>query len=273
MSATLIQAWQKATPTSQNWLAKYGLRDRQKRPSFLQAITSDQPQQSRRSLLVTGIVVGAATAVIGWWWVAGKSIIPLAQQFIHLADASPYKVLTYSIGATLLPVAFFPETAVAIAGGILFGLAGGIVVTTITQTAGGMIAYEIGYWLKQRTTDKSAAADPASSPKLAPYLEPLQARPLETVLITRLLYLPHEWVSYACGWLEIEKRPFFLGTAFGLIPSTIVLTSIGASIRSGVLASTSLLSPPMLLINGGMVIGSIVVANHLRKPKLETKDE
>ncbi|MEZ4513835.1 MAG: VTT domain-containing protein [Chloroflexota bacterium] len=267
MSTTLIQAWQTPAPTGQHWSTKYGFGRKQKRPSFLQALTDDQPPQPRRSWLVTGVVAGAATAAVGWWWVAGKSVVPLAQQFIRFADASPYTTLVYGVGATLLPVAFFPATAVAIAGGILFGLAGGIVLTTVTQTAGGMIAYEIGYRLKQRTTNKPVLSEPVSSSTLAPYLKPLQERPFESVLITRLLYLPHEFVSYACGWLEIDKRPFFFGTALGLIPSTIVLTSVGAAIRNGVLASTSILSPTMLLINGGILAGSLVVAHYLRQSK------
>jgi uncharacterized membrane protein YdjX (TVP38/TMEM64 family) len=258
---TFTQAVQTNTNPRTNWPISWAKRRRQQRPSFFQAMTNDALQQSRRSWLVTGAVVGGVTATVGWWWVAGKSILPLTQQFISFADASPYTTLAYGVGATLLPVVFFPATAVAIAGGILFGLTGGIILTSITQTLGGMLAYEIGHRIQQYATN-----DTLSASKLAPYVKPLQERPFETVLITRLLYLPHEFVSYASGWLDIGKRPFFFGTALGLIPSTIVLTSVGATIRNGVLTSTSLLSPTMLLINGGILVGSLVVVNRLRNP-------
>ena len=120
-----------------------------------------------------------------------------------------------------------------------------------------MIAYEIGQRAKQWTTTTETHAS-----RLTPYL---QDKPFESVLIMRLLYLPHELVSYGCGWLELEKRPYFFGTLIGLIPSTIVLSSVGASIRNGLITSTSLLSPTMVLVNGGILVGSIVVANRLRQ--------
>ena len=236
------------------------------RPSFAQLLLDPnyKPSSTRRKWLIGAGVVGGVALIGGWVWATHQAVFPLMRQLITFAEASPYTPLAFGLGATLLPLAFFPETVVAIASGVLFGLTGGVVATVATQPAGGMIAYGIGRQLKERTTE-----DKPLSPKLAPYVAPLQERPFESVLIMRLLYLPHEFVSYACGWLAVEWQPYFWGTALGLIPSSIVFASVGASIRNGVLTNASLLSPQMLLVSGGVLVGGIVLAKALQQPQQE----
>ncbi|MEM7117059.1 MAG: VTT domain-containing protein [Chloroflexota bacterium] len=237
-----------------------------KRPSFAQAMIdpNSKPSSTRRKWLVRAGVVGGVVVIGSWAWAAHHAVLPLMGQLITFAEASPYTPLAFGLGATLLPLAFFPETVVAIGSGVLFGLTGGVVATVATQTVGGMMAYGIGRRLKERTTE-----DKPLSPKLAPYIAPLQDKPFESVLIMRLLYLPHELVSYASGWLQVDWQPYLWGTALGLIPSSIVFASVGASIRNGVLTNASLLSPQMLLISGGVLVGGFVLAKALQQPQQE----
>ena len=156
---------------------------------------------------------------------------------------------------------FFPQTIVVIAGGLLFDFKLGLVLALTAQAAGALLAYNIGWQLKTWHSQKQSF-----SSRIEPYTQWLKERPFASVTIIRLLNLPNELVSYTCGWLQIGWEPFLAGTVLGVLPSVFFLTLVGSTIRNGVLVTT--ISPPVLIVSGGALAASVLIAYHMRQPKL-----
>ena len=88
----------------------------------------------------------------------------------------------------------------------------------------------------------------------------LSGRGFLAVLTGRLVpVMPFVVVSYGAGLTGMRWAPYLLGTALGLVPSTVVQVGVGASAGFVVERAT----PALLALIGAVVLGVAVVATVL----------
>ncbi|MDO5718049.1 MAG: TVP38/TMEM64 family protein [Tissierellia bacterium] len=126
----------------------------------------------------------------------------------------------YIIILTLLPLLLFPDSVLVIAGGMVFGLKWGSILTSIGSLIGALIAYYIAKYLGRDAVEKFIKKDPVmiKSGKSGFIL----------ILILRLIPLfPFKLVSYSAGLAEVDIKEFSLATFIGSMPGILVYVNLG----------------------------------------------
>lgn len=130
--------------------------------------------------------------------------------------------IIYVVILILLPLLLFPDSVLVIAGGMVFGLWGGVVLTSIGSLLGGIISFVISKALGKGVVKKIIKRDIVifenKDTKSAFFL----------ILILRLIPLfPFKIVSYSAGLTDMKLRDFSLATVIGSLPGIIVYTNLG----------------------------------------------
>ncbi len=117
---------------------------------------------------------------------------------------------------------FFPKPVLATAAGLLFGVGWGSAIAVAGFTAGAMIAFAVARGLG-RDTVKGWLGE-----RLAVVERVFAKRGVEATLVIRLLpVLPFTLANYGAGVTSVRARDFALGTALGLVPSTVLAAVLG----------------------------------------------
>ncbi len=128
----------------------------------------------------------------------------------------------YIILFTLVPLTFFPDSVLAIAGGMCFGVCGGTVFTLIGAACGGTLAFFIARILGKGVAKK------LSHKELGGLSEKIEEKGFLIVLFLRLIPLfPFDVISYSAGLSHIKYRDFIAATFVGTIPGILVFSNIG----------------------------------------------
>lgn len=131
--------------------------------------------------------------------------------------------LVYIIMFSLVPLTLFPDSVLAIAGGLIFGLFKGYIYTTIGALIGGTISFYISrYWGRE-------VVKKLTKEKLDKVEEMINNRGFIIIFILRLIpLLPYDVISYGAGLTAVKYKDFLLATLFGTIPGILVFTNLGA---------------------------------------------
>lgn len=131
--------------------------------------------------------------------------------------------LVYIIMFALVPLTLFPDSILAIAGGLAFGLTKGYIYTTIGALIGGSISFYISRKLGRNVVKK------LTKEKLDNVEEMINERGFFIIFMLRLIPLfPFDIISYGAGLTSIRYKDFILATFVGTIPGILVFTNIGA---------------------------------------------
>ncbi|WP_040492901.1 TVP38/TMEM64 family protein [Ilumatobacter nonamiensis] len=196
------------------------------------------------------------------------STTEVGQRFLDNVGSEWWGVLAY-IGVYLLrPLVLFPASVLTVMGGILFGPWLGVAVVVVAANASAMVAYGVGRLLGGSDTDDQAAVAEASSDDRQSFITAwsrrLREHSFETVFVMRLLFLPYDLVSYACGALRIRWAPFLAATALGSLPGTVSFVLLGASLER-VDQGIDGVNPWAIVISVAIFVVSIVISRVLRK--------
>lgn len=130
--------------------------------------------------------------------------------------------LIYVVLLSLLPLLLFPDSVLVIAGGMLFGLFKGTILTSIGSLIGGVIAFLISRVFGSKVVRKIVKKDIAVFEKYKGYSG------FFLILIMRLIPLfPFKVVSYSAGLTDMKLMDFCLATVIGSLPGIIVYTNLG----------------------------------------------
>lgn len=167
--------------------------------------------------------------------------------------------IIYVVALTLLPLLLFPDSVLVIAGGMIFGLWEGVVLTSIGSLLGGIIAFIISRVLGKAVVKKIIKRDIVifdnKGTKSAFFL----------ILILRLIPLfPFKIVSYSAGFTDMKLKEFSLATVMGSLPGIIVYTNLGDK--------TTKLGTIEFYISIGLVVLLFAVSLILKKV-LQQKDK
>ncbi|MGL5693293.1 MAG: TVP38/TMEM64 family protein [Peptostreptococcaceae bacterium] len=133
--------------------------------------------------------------------------------------------LVYIIMFALVPLTLFPDSILAIAGGLIFGLGKGYIYTTIGALIGGSISFYISrYW--GRDIVKKITKE-----KLDKIEHMVNNQGFTIIFLLRLIPLfPFDVISYGAGLTCVKYKDFILATLIGTIPGILVFTNLGAQV-------------------------------------------
>ena len=123
---------------------------------------------------------------------------------------------------TFVPLTLFPDSVLAIAGGMCFGVMGGALCTMIGAIFGGTLAFFIS-----RTLGKGFAKK-FSNNEMQKISTKIQEQGFLIVLFLRLIPLfPLDLISYSAGLSKIKLKDFIFATVIGTIPGILIFSNIG----------------------------------------------
>lgn len=131
--------------------------------------------------------------------------------------------LVYLLMFTFVPLTFFPDSILAIASGLAFGLGKGLTLTVIGALLGGTLSFYISRLLGREAIKKLVK-------KEIPILNrDLKRSGFFIIVILRLIPLfPFDLISYGAGLSKIKYREFIFGSTIGILPGVYVFANIGA---------------------------------------------
>ncbi|GAA0091931.1 TVP38/TMEM64 family protein [Paraclostridium bifermentans] len=160
--------------------------------------------------------------------------------------------LVYIIMFALVPLTLFPDSILAIGGGIIFGLYKGYIYTLVGALIGASLSFYISRKLGRNFVKK------ITKEKLDYIEEMINTKGFFVILLLRLIPLfPFDVISYGAGITNIKYRDFIFATIVGTIPGILVFTNIGA--QSVDIGSNSFYLSIMALIL--LILSSIVLKN------------
>lgn len=188
-----------------------------------QSQTNSRWQQQSSKLI--GLIFWLLLLGCYWFYVQanGLTVADAAFELTNIITGTVFGPLIFILIYTLRPLIFFPSLIGTMLGGFLFGPIGAVY-TIVGGNASAMVAYLIGRFFSQGFLENDA-----DDTLIQRYSGRLRENSFETILIMRLILLPYDFVSYACGFLKINWQAFLLGTAIGSVVGTISFTYLGTS--------------------------------------------
>lgn len=130
--------------------------------------------------------------------------------------------IIYIILFTFVPLTFFPDAILAVAGGMAFGVVKGSIYTIIGAVFGGSLAFFIASYFGKDLILK------LTKNKHSFNFLSKGHREFFTILILRLIPLiPFDIISYGAGLTGIKFKNFLLATIIGIIPGVVVFSNLG----------------------------------------------
>jgi uncharacterized membrane protein YdjX (TVP38/TMEM64 family) len=170
----------------------------------------------------------------------------------YVAPFGKLAPLVYIVMFALVPLTLFPDSVLAIGGGLIFGLVKGYVYTLIGALLGASLSFYISRKLGRSFVKK------ITKEKLDTVEEMINSKGFFIILLLRLIPLfPFDIISYGAGLTNIKYRDFLFATIIGTIPGILVFTNIGA--QSVNIGSNSFYISIMALIL--LLLSSILLKN------------
>jgi uncharacterized membrane protein YdjX (TVP38/TMEM64 family) len=160
--------------------------------------------------------------------VAAVVDLPTADELrVHVRGAGPLGVVGFVAFCALGTAAFFPKPVLATVAGLLFGVLPGVALAVAGFTAGALISFVIA-----RKLGRAAVAPRLGHGRLRVLDAVFATRGLSATLVLRLLPLvPFTASNFGAGVTAVPLRSFAIGTAVGLVPSTLLAAVLGDALQ------------------------------------------
>lgn len=140
----------------------------------------------------------------------------------YVVSFGVYAPVIYIVLFTFVPLTLFPDSILAIAGGMIFGLINGVIYTMIGALCGATVAFFLSK-IFGRGLFKSSLSE-----KMRGVESEIENRGFMVVFMMRLIPLfPFDVISYGAGLSKIKYKDFIIATAIGTLPGIFVFTNIG----------------------------------------------
>ncbi len=194
-----------------------------------------------------------------WAWTHGLTPRQSAISLVDEMRSSRWGPLLF-IGAELIrPLLLLSAAMLTIGAAFLYGPVFGLFLVVIATNASALIAYSVGRLFRHG----GPHADQGDT-RIARYRSRLQSRSFETIATLRLIFMPYDLVSYACGIARVRPLVFFAATALGSLPGTITFVMFGASLER-LTDDTPTISWPLALGSAGMLAVTLTIAHTLHR--------
>ena len=178
--------------------------------------------------MIAGAWIGAIVAFQIYRVSSGLDTVDALQQFTRTASTSWWAIGIF-IGLYLLrPLLLIPGALLTVVGGMVFGAVLGIPVVLLAANGSALVAFGVGMaFIGPRSPVEQTAA---ATTLRARWADRMRRNAFESILLMRLLFLPYDLVSYTAGMLRMRWQAFLAANAIGILPGTIALVLLGASI-------------------------------------------
>lgn len=200
-----------------------------------------------------GLVVGALQL---YAWREMLSPAEVVGQLVLACRSGPAGPLLFIGVAAFSPLLLVPAALLGGLAGACFGPVLGVLYTLIGCNLSALLTYGLGRLSRQEHGRLARLC--------ARYGPRLQRRPLLSVIVLRLSFLPYDPVNYLVGLLHVRPGPFLLGNTLGSLPGVVAIVLAGnavGSIRDGAAG----LNPAILLSAVVLMAASAVLAVVLRR--------
>ena len=178
-----------------------------------------------------------------------------------IRSAGHLSTFLYVLILTVLPLFLFPDSVIVMAGGMVFGLFWGTILTSVGSLIGALLAYYIAKYFGSGFVKKFVKVDlvDITSGRSGFFL----------ILILRLVPLfPFKVVSYSAGLADVDVREFSFATLIGSMPGILVYVNLGDKVNR--IGSSEFYWALFLLIALTIVFS---LAKFLYEKKEKTKEE
>lgn len=184
----------------------------------------------------------------------GGGVGAVMARVLRYVGGSPAGILVL-IGVYLLrPLLLLPVTVLTAFCGYLFGPWLGLLVAH----AGGLLSAGVAYLVARLWRGRPPAVP-------VPWLARMRDRTFETVLVSRLTFVPGDVVNGLAGALALPLRAFLAATVLGGLPGTLVGAFAGAGMQGGFEAGGVHLRPEFVATSLVLAAASLGLARLLRR--------
>ncbi len=202
-------------------------------------------------LLLLGLWIGS--------WQQGKTPLVLLRDALAALQDDPLAPLLLGFIYLLRPLFLLPVSVLTVATGALFGAVWGALYAGVATLVTATLAYLLGRLF----------GDGLPSEAQQGWVGRLKAYPFETVLLSRVLFVPGDLVNYLAGYLRVSVVAFIGATAVGGMPGLLIGVLAGASLEST--AATSGVNLSYLLASALLLAISLAVSWWMRRRASVTK--
>jgi uncharacterized membrane protein YdjX (TVP38/TMEM64 family) len=178
------------------------------------------------------------------------------QQLALACRSGPAGPLLFIGVAALSPLLLVPAALLGGLAGACFGPALGVLYTLIGCNLSALLTYGLGR-LSRQEHGRLARLCTRYGPRL-------QRRPLLSVIVLRLSFLPYDPVNYVVGLLQVRLGPFLLGNTLGSLPGVVAIVLAGNAVGS-IGDEAAALNPAILLSAVVLMAASAALAFVLRR--------
>ena len=147
----------------------------------------------------------------GYAYLSPYSINQILSNWLQTLAKHPYSGLLLLIIYLIRPLLLLPISILTVFTGFLYGPILGGLYALVATLISSSLAYVMGRFFNR------------GEPSLQnSWVTALRKRSFETVLTSRLIFLPGDLVNYTCGFLNISYIAFILATALGGFPGLLV---------------------------------------------------
>lgn len=222
---------------------------------------SNRPTEPARKLTSARIVVvtvGISVFLAVALGVGARGFDPaVAISWLRGFQSAWWAPLAFFCAYAVLNIAFVPTQALSIAAAVIWGWKAGGAIELVSATLGALPPYFIARGAAHRWTNEQTDAR---------WLEKLRREGFSALLILRMVpVIPYTALNYVAGAAGIRLRDYFLGTLFGVLPSTFIFAYFVDAIVAGILTP---LDATIRVIVAGIVMATLVVATRIAARRL-----
>jgi uncharacterized membrane protein YdjX (TVP38/TMEM64 family) len=178
---------------------------------------------ARLKTILSFIIIGTLTLLPAFVFFGASS------QSLQVAIASfgLFAPVAYIVLFALLPVVLFPVAVLAVAGGLLFGLAWGSVYTIIGASVNCALMFLLSRSVGQKRVQ--SLVEQRVSPSWQVRLKQADGRSgfLLLFLLRLIPAVPYGLINYAFGLSKMRFVPYMFASVVGIIPGTLVYINLG----------------------------------------------
>ncbi|MEI7958855.1 MAG: VTT domain-containing protein [Verrucomicrobiota bacterium] len=169
-------------------------------------------------------------------------------------------------GLSLLGLPLIPF---AVAGGVLFGLVGGL----SAVIAGSTLGAAIGFLCSRYVARDRVAARLNKNPSFASIDQAIRREGWKIVALLRMCPLPFGVSNYAYGLTNVPFRHYLAATIIGMLPGETVFVFLGATGRRMGDVSSSPVAKLLSCLGGVALIGVLVLIRQVVSKRIERGTE
>jgi uncharacterized membrane protein YdjX (TVP38/TMEM64 family) len=186
-----------------------------------------------------------------------QNVTALLSGWLEALAQSPYRLILIFLIYLVRPVLLLPISILTVFIGFLYGPVWGTLYALLATFVSSSVAYILGRFFGGNSLLLQTS-----------WINQLRQQSFETVLTSRLIFIPGDLVNYACGFLKISFGAFLLATALGGLPGLLVGVLAGASIEGQFNFSGIEINIWYVITSVLLLVVSLGISTYLRRKAL-----